>query len=271
MPPAVAEARQLRLAPARVVLDRQLADGQVLLGRPDHHLGRELHAGRAQVERGQRAAADAAHAAVRVAHPGSEEQVQHAGEHRVAHVAVVPRHRARMDVLHPVAHHEIGPLIELRQEARDVVEVVGEVGVGHDDVIAARRREAGPVGTSVSAPVLEHDLRARRAGDVAAAVGRGVVHDDHLAGDARLRQRVAGTGHALGDVLRLVQARDDDRDADGPLGRACLWRRGCGVPGRAHHIRQPAKGPAWSRWPSMLEPAAPCGSASSTTACTRTR
>ena len=35
---------------ARVVLDRDLVDLEPLLGRADHHLGGELHAGRAQVE-----------------------------------------------------------------------------------------------------------------------------------------------------------------------------------------------------------------------------
>jgi hypothetical protein len=93
--PAVAEARELGLAAARVVLDRQLADVEVLLGGADHHLGGELHAGRAQVEHGQDVAAEAAHAAVGVLDAGAEEEVEDAGEDRVADVAVQPRHGAR--------------------------------------------------------------------------------------------------------------------------------------------------------------------------------
>ena len=50
MAPAVPEARELRFAFAGVILNRDLADGEVLLRRADDHLGRELHAGRPQVE-----------------------------------------------------------------------------------------------------------------------------------------------------------------------------------------------------------------------------
>ena len=57
--PAVAEARELGLAAARVVLDRELADVELLLGGPDDHLRRELHAGGAQVQARQDVAAHA--------------------------------------------------------------------------------------------------------------------------------------------------------------------------------------------------------------------
>ncbi len=117
-------------------------DVEALLGGPDDHLGGELHAGRAQVEPGQDVAAQAAHAAVGVADAGAEEHVEHAGQHRVADVAVQPGHRARVDVVHPVAHDEVGAVLELLDEARDLAEVVGQVGVAHDDVLAARGGEA---------------------------------------------------------------------------------------------------------------------------------
>ena len=39
------------------------------------------------------------------------------------------------------------------------LEVVGQIGVGHDDVVAARGREAGEVGAAVAAPRLEHHER----------------------------------------------------------------------------------------------------------------
>ena len=110
--------------------------------------------------RRQHVAADGAHAAVGVAHAGAEEEVEDAGEHRVADVAVEPGHRARLDAAHAVAHHEVGALVELLDEARDVAEVVGEVGVGHHDVVAGGGREAGQVGAAVAAPRLVHDERA---------------------------------------------------------------------------------------------------------------
>ena len=58
----------------------------------------------------------------------------------VADVAVQPRHRARLDVVHAVADDELGAGVELRDEARDLAEVVGQVGVGHDDVRRPRGR-----------------------------------------------------------------------------------------------------------------------------------
>ena len=78
------------------------------------------------------------------------------------------------------------PVVELLDEARDLAEVVGEVGVGHHDVAAARGGEAGQVGAAVAAPRLVHDARAGRGGELGAAVLGGVVGDDDLAGDAAL-------------------------------------------------------------------------------------
>ena len=50
------------------------------------------------------------------------------------------------------------PSSQLAQEARDLVEVVGEVGVGHHDVGAARRGEPGDVRAAVAASGLVDDV-----------------------------------------------------------------------------------------------------------------
>ena len=63
----------------------------------------------------------------------------------------MPRHRAGVDVLHPVADHHVGAGFELGDEPRDLVEVVGQVGVGHHDVAAAGSGEAGQVSAAVAA------------------------------------------------------------------------------------------------------------------------
>ncbi len=119
MPPAVAEARELRLAAARVVLDRELADLKLLLGGADHHLGGELHAGRAEVERAaeRRGAARACRSARR-RRPVLNSTLRKPGQQRVADVAVVPGHRARVDVLHPVADHHVGAALQFGEEVR---------------------------------------------------------------------------------------------------------------------------------------------------------
>ncbi len=134
--PAVAEAREFALAAARVVFDRELGDPQLLLGGADHHLRGELHAGRAQVKARQHVAAQRAHAAVGVVDAGAEEEVEQARQDRVADVVVQPRHRARLDVVHAIADHHLGAVLKRRDEVRDLVEVVGQVGVGHHDVAA---------------------------------------------------------------------------------------------------------------------------------------
>ncbi len=135
--PAVAEARELALAAAGVVDNRELGDFQVLLRGPDDHLRGELHPGRAQVQPRQDVAPQGAHAAVGVADAGAEEEVQDARQDRVADVAVKPRHGARLDVVHAVADDHLGAVFERRHEARDLAEVVGQVGIGHDDVAPA--------------------------------------------------------------------------------------------------------------------------------------
>jgi hypothetical protein len=59
------------------------------------------------------------------------------------------------------------------------------------------------------------DPSARQLGEPRAVVAGAVVGDDHLARDLAVLERAQRRGDALRDVLRLVQARDDDRDERG--------------------------------------------------------
>ena len=184
------------------------------------------------------------------------------------------------------------PVVELLDEARDLVEVVGEVGVGHHDVVAARGGEAGQVGAAVAAARLVHDARAGGGGELGAAVLGGVVGDDDLAGDAVLAASTASASDdAVLDVLLLVEAGDHDRHAGRARASAVVGRvRGCmrkfdrahgngredGVRSSVVNVRERRK--ARSRRDRVANdpepvchPPAPCGSASSTTACSRRR
>ena len=227
VPPAVAEARELRFAAARVVGDRDLGDLEVLLGGAHDHLRGELHPGRAEVEPLQRVAAQRAHAAVRVLDAGLEEEVEDAGEDRVADVAVKPRHGARLDVVHAVADRHVRALLEQRHEARDVAEVVGEVGVGHHDVAALGGGEAGEVGAPVATAALGDHARPGVLGEPRRVVLGAVVHHEHLAPLPHAVERLTRRVDARLDVLGLVQAGDHHRDPRsvgvgvlaGPLGR----------------------------------------------------
>src|SRR5581483_5065027 len=108
MVPRVAEARELGVPDAHAVADRHLVDAETALARLDHHLGGELHPRRRQLQLRDDVAADRSQPAVRVRDTAAEEQVQHAGEQRIADVAVRPRHCAWLDLtLEPRSEDEI--------------------------------------------------------------------------------------------------------------------------------------------------------------------
>ena len=200
------------VADARVQLDGNLPDVEVLARRADDHLRGELHPDRPEVEDREDAPSHGAHPAVRIPDVRPMERVEEAGEDRVPDAAQ-PGHRARLEAAHAVSDDELGSVLELLHEARDLAEVVREVGVDHDDVVAVRRREAGQVGAAVAAPrLVDHD-RPGGASEIAAAVGRAVVDDDDLAVEVVLVEHRARGRHALRDRLGLVEARNDDGDA----------------------------------------------------------
>ncbi len=191
VPPPVAERRQFALAAAGHVLDVELLDPQALLGGADHHLGRELHAGRAEVHCGQGRATHRTHAAVSVADAGAEQEVEEAGQDRVADVLVQPRHCAGLDVVHPVAHDEVGAVLKVLHEPRYLAEVVREVGIAHHVVLAARRLEPTEVRCAVAALADVHDARASSLGQLGRAIGRVVVGHHDLA--ERPESRIAAS------------------------------------------------------------------------------
>src|SRR5579862_271976 len=129
----------------------------------------------------------------------------------------MPGHRARMDVVHPVADDHVGAALELSHEAWDLSEVVGEIGVGHHHVLAARVSEAREVRAPVAPLRLEHHAGAGLGCELAAAVARAVVDHDHLAWHLARGQGLAGAPDALLNRLGLVQAWDDHRDLDDRL------------------------------------------------------
>ena len=189
--------------------DRKLADVELRIRRTDHHLGGELHPGRTQVESWQRVSADRAQPAMCVADGRAVENVEKAGEDRIPDPAQ-PGHRAGLDVLQPVAHDQLGAVVELFDEARDLVEVVSQIRVDHDDVIALRGRETRQIGAAIAAVRLLDDDRSGGPREVGAPVIRTVVGDDHLTVDAALVQDAPRGSDALLDVRGLVQARDHD-------------------------------------------------------------
>ncbi len=212
VPPAVAPGRELRLALSAVVLDRELPDVEAGLGRPDHHLGRQLHSGGPQVELGKHVAADRAHPAVGVPHVGPEKRVEEARQHGVTDVLVEPGHRPRLDPLHPVAEDQVATGVELVDELGELGCVVGQVSVEHHDVGAAGSGEPGEVGIPVAPLRLFDHGGAGRRGKLAAAVGGAVVHHDDLPRVAARVESARSRADACLDGLRLVQTRNHHGD-----------------------------------------------------------
>jgi hypothetical protein len=79
-----------------VVFDLDLPDVESELRGADYLLRGELHPRGPEVEGGEQVAPEGPHPAVGVADSGVEEEVQHAGQERIADVAVQSRHRAGM-------------------------------------------------------------------------------------------------------------------------------------------------------------------------------
>ncbi len=212
VPPAIAEAAQVRRPVTAVGVqdDRHLADLLLVQRCLDHHLAGELHARRPQVEPFVGVLAEGAQAAVGVADGRAEEEVQDAGQDRVADVPVVPGHGAGADAaLEAVAHDQLIAGAEALDERVDGAEVVGIVGVAHDDVLAAGSGNARLQGRAVTALGGMDHPAAGGAGQVLRAVGAAVVGHHDLAADAQAFQCGHGLGHALADGQRLVEARHD--------------------------------------------------------------
>src|SRR5205085_6492312 len=213
VPPRVADAAELRLAGARVVVDRKLAHAQPASERLEHHLGGELHSRRVEVERRQRRAAERAHPAVRVGHLDAEQPVQQSGQDRVADPAVRPRHRAFVDAApEPRAEDEIRAFLERVHERRQVRDRIRAVRVGHDDVVALCLRDTREVRAAVAAPRLVDDGRAVLHGDLGRAVRRAVVDDDHLPGPAGALDPGPRLVHDRSHGRLLVKTGDHHRD-----------------------------------------------------------
>ena len=225
MTPAVAEARQLALAAAGVVFDRELGDLEVLLGGPDHHLGGELHAGRAQVQARQDFAAHGPHAAVGVADAGAEEEVQQAGQDRVADVLVQPRHRPGLDVVHAVADHHLGARPPARRRSGESRRS-RRSGRRRPSRCSARARRRSRPGRRFRS---RGDAPRRHARRPLRRVGRSRPRSCCRPRPPRPARpmrddRLEGRGDAGLDVLRLVEARDHDRTS----GRLLLVARRAG-------------------------------------------
>ncbi len=217
MAPAVAPAAQVRRAVAAVrrQCGRHFDDAQAVQRRLDHHLARELHAGRLQVEREHRFAIEPTQSAMEVTHRTAEEQPADEAQHRVAQIAMQLGHRARADAAsEPVAHCQGSAIAQGCDEAAQVREIVAVVRIAHDHEAPASGRDACAQGRAVALDRHVDDARARVTRDRLRAVGRAVVGNENLAGNARLRDEAARLVDAGWQRAILIEAGHQDRQLE---------------------------------------------------------
>ena len=106
-----------------------------------------------------------------------------------------------------------------REHARQHAGVVLQVGVHHGEVGRIARQHALDAGPGKPAPAVAQEAAhagiaaAKLAHGLGGAVGRVVVDEDRLPGDAG--ERAIELLDEPGDVLALVEGRDDDRQIGG--------------------------------------------------------
>jgi len=219
--PAIAPRAKVRRAAASVGAKRRrdFGDTQTEERGLDDHFGGELHAGGAEFEAIVGVAGKSAKAAMEIADGTTEEEATDAGEDGVAEVAVFPRHGAGLDAAEEaVAHDEVVAFAEFLYEAAGVGEVVGAVGVAHEDEAATGGGDAALEGAAVSFLGYADDAGAEARGDLLGTVGGAVVGDDHFAGEVLLAERAQGFFDAAGEGFGLVEARHDDGQLKGSVG-----------------------------------------------------
>ena len=108
--------------------------------------------------------------------------------------------------LEPVAHDQVGAVAQTLDQTVQAFEIIAVVGVAHDHEAAARRADPTDQRRAVAALRNGDDTGAQGFGHGLRTVGRAVVGDQHLAGDAAASQVAQGLADADFDRLRLVQA-----------------------------------------------------------------
>ncbi len=228
--PAVAPAAQVRgpVTPVGRQRGGHLHDRQPAHGRLHDHLAGELHAFATQAEPADGQAVETPQAAVEVAHRHAEEEPADEAQHRVAQVAVQGRHGPGGDAAaEAVAHDELGPLAQGRQEGLQGAEVVAVVGVAHDHVAPARCGDACDQGCAIAARAHLDHAGPEGARERGRAVAGAVVGNEHLAAHGVRAHEGLRLGDARGQRARLVQARHQDRQLRRLVGPGLRQRDGC--------------------------------------------
>src|SRR5207249_2204573 len=134
-------------------------------------------------------------------------------EDRVADVAVHPRHGAGLDAaFEAVAHDQLIALPEAVDKRIELAEIIGIVGVAHDDIATLGGGDAGLQGAAVTPAFHRHHACPMFEGDFAGTVAAAVIRHHHFAFHMKAIQTSASLVHAGADGAGFVQARHDHGD-----------------------------------------------------------
>ena len=205
MAPAVAPRAKVRCAITQVLRKRgrNLGHFDFQQSGLDHHFAGEFHARSAQLEIEKAVLANCAQAAMGIADPRSEEQVEHPGQAGIADMLVFPRHRTRRDpALEAVAHAQVIAFVELGDHRHAFGEVVAAIAIAHHDVTARRRRAAADQRRAIAAVFHRDDARAQFGRQRLAAIGRSIVRNHDLAAHAQFRAEQGKGIERVRDAMR---------------------------------------------------------------------
>ena len=179
--------------------------------RLQNHLGGVFPALRAQIHPLQRVARDAAHTAVNVGESTAEHQIEDARRKRGAEIAVQTRHGTRRDrSLEARTHDELGPGPVGVHIGLDDAEIVGAVGVAHDDKPPAQIGNGVDIGATKTAPRCPEHTGTFRQRDLGSAVA-GTVDDDDLDTGPGASYAFVAPVDELPDCALLIERWNKDR------------------------------------------------------------
>ncbi len=113
----------------------------------------------------------------------SEEDIEKSGEQGVSDIAVLPRHGARFDpALEPRAHAKVSAVDERAHHVHSFAEVIGAVGVAHDQIAAPGPLEAAAQGRAIAFFGYGDHPGAQAFRQGLATVRAAIVSHHHLAG-----------------------------------------------------------------------------------------
>ena len=168
---------------------RNLRDLHPQFCRLDDKLEREFHARSPRVNFLVKALGKSAHAAIRIPHTRMEKIVQDGSDDGISQMLMQNRHCAGLDfAAKAISHDQFGTRAPLGNEQRDLGEIVAVVGISHHNELPFCFLDSLAQCAAIATSSGVHHAGAVFVGDFKRAVGRTIVSDNNLSGNACLSE-----------------------------------------------------------------------------------